>query len=84
MLELNKIYCANCFEKMKEIDDNSVDMVITSPPYDNLRTYEGYDFNFEGIAQELYRVIKDGRVVVWVVGDATIKGSETGTSFMQA
>ena len=69
---------------MKGIPDKGVDMVLTSPPYDNLRDYKGYSFNFEGIAKELYRIIKDGGVVVWVVGDATIKGSETGTSFRQA
>jgi len=69
---------------MKQIPDGYIDLTVTSPPYDNLRTYNGYDFNFEGIAQELYRVTKSGGVVVWVVGDATIKGSETGTSFKQA
>ena len=80
----NKIIQGDCLEVMKEIPDKSVDMVLTSPPYDNLRDYKGYSFNFEGIAKELYRIIKDGGVVVWVVGDATIKGSETGTSFRQA
>jgi site-specific DNA-methyltransferase (adenine-specific) len=69
---------------MKTLEEKSVDMVLTSPPYDNLRTYKGYTFNFEGIAKEIYRVLKDGGVCVWVVGDATIKGSETGTSFKQA
>jgi site-specific DNA-methyltransferase (adenine-specific) len=64
--------------------DCCIDLTITSPPYDNLRTYNGYTFDFEGIAKELYRVTKQGGVVVWVVGDATIKGSETGTSFKQA
>jgi site-specific DNA-methyltransferase (adenine-specific) len=59
-------------------------MVLTSPPYDNLRDYKGYTFDFESIAKELYRITKQGGVVVWVVGDATIKGSETGTSFKQA
>jgi site-specific DNA-methyltransferase (adenine-specific) len=64
--------------------DNFIDLTVTSPPYDNLRTYNGYSFDFEPIARELYRVTKDGGVVVWIVGDATIKGSETGTSFRQA
>jgi len=64
--------------------DKYIDLTVTSPPYDNLRTYDGYSFDFEGIAKELYRITKEGRVVVWVVGDATIKGSETGTSFKQA
>src|SRR5690554_5399491 len=84
MLELNKIYNMDCLEGMKDIPDNTIDLTVTSPPYDNLRTYNGYSFDFEGIAKELYRVTKDGGVVVWVVGDATIKGSETGTSFRQA
>ena len=84
MIELNKIYCGDCLEVMKDIDDKSIDMTVTSPPYDNLRDYKGYDFNFKGTAKELLRVTKDGGVVVWVVGDATINGSETGTSFKQA
>jgi site-specific DNA-methyltransferase (adenine-specific) len=84
MLELNKIYCGDCLQIMKQMDNDSVDLVITSPPYDNLRDYKGYSFDFEGIAKELFRIIKQGGVVVWVVGDATINGTETGTSFKQA
>jgi site-specific DNA-methyltransferase (adenine-specific) len=74
----------DCLEVMKSLPEASIDLTVTSPPYDNLRTYNGYSFDFEGIAKELYRVTKDGGVVVWVVGDATINGSETGTSFKQA
>src|ERR1017187_8806108 len=74
----------DCLEVMKEMAENSVDMVLTSPPYDNLRDYKGYTFDFEGIAKELFRITKQGGVVVWVVGDATINGSESGTSFKQA
>ena len=71
------------------LPDECIDLTVTSPPYDNLRTYNGYieqwSFEkFQGIAKELYRVTKQGGVVVWVVGDATINGSETGTSFKQA
>ncbi|QKC99142.1 DNA-methyltransferase [Mesorhizobium sp. NZP2298] len=62
----------------------SIDLTVTSPPYDNLRTYKGYTFDFETIARNLYRVTKSGGVVVWNVGDATVGGSETGTSFRQA
>ena len=69
---------------MARMEDNFIDLTVTSPPYDNLRTYNGYIFDFESIAKELYRVTKEGGVLVWVVGDATIKGSETGTSFKQA
>jgi site-specific DNA-methyltransferase (adenine-specific) len=78
------LICGDCVEKMKEIEDNSVDLVVTSPPYDNLRTYGGYVFNFKGTAKELFRIIAQGGVMVWVVNDMTINGSETGTSFKQA
>lgn len=84
-IEINVIHNEECAEGMRKfIPDESIDLVVTSPPYDNLRSYNGYSFNFEEIAQELWRVIKPGGVVVWVVGDATVKGSETGTSFRQA
>jgi len=89
MIELNRIYNEDCLEGMKTLPDECVDLIITSPPYDNLRTYNGnidqWCFEkFQNIARELYRVTKQGGVVVWVVGDATVKGSETGTSFRQA
>lgn len=80
----NQVIQGDCLEVMKGIPDKSIDMVLTSPPYDNLRDYKGYTFNFKGIAQEIYRVLKDGGVCVWIVGDATIKGSETLNSFRQA
>ena len=88
MLELNKIYLGDCLEVMKDIDECSIDLTVTSPPYDNLRTYNGtLEWNediWKAIIKELFRVTKQGGVVVWVIGDATIKGSETGTSFKQA
>ena len=81
---MNKVINKDCVLGMKEMEKEFVDLVVTPPPYDNLRKYKGYDFNFEEIAQELVRVLKPGGVIVWVVGDATIKGSETGSSFKQA
>jgi DNA modification methylase len=84
MLEINKIYNMDNVEGMKLLDDNYIDLTVTSPPYDNLRKYKGFEWDFEGVANELYRVTKEGGVVVWVVGDATINGSETGNSFRQA
>lgn len=84
MLEINRIHQGDSAELLKEINEHSIDLTVTSPPYDNLRDYKGYSFDFETIAKELYRITKNGGVVVWVVGDATIKGSETGTSFKQA
>ena len=83
-MEINKIYQGDCLELMKQIDDNSVDLVVTSPPYDNLREYKGYSFEFEKIAKELFRVTKKGGILVWIVNDATNKGDETGTAFKQA
>ena len=75
----------DCVELMREMPDECVDLVVTSPPYDNLREYGGKsDFRFEDTANELYRVIKKGGVVVWIVGDETVDGDESGTSFKQA
>jgi len=81
---INKNYNENCLDTMARMNDNFIDLTVTSPPYDNLRSYNGYSFDFESIAKELYRVTKEGGIVVWIVGDATIKGSESGTSFKQA
>ena len=83
-MEINKIYNENCLDTMARMQDNFLDLTVTSPPYDNLRTYKGFEFDWKKVIKELYRVTKKGGVVVWVVGDATIKGSETGTSFKQA
>lgn len=83
-----RLYNGDCIEVLrKEVADNSIDLVVTSPPYDNLRDYGGFEWNEEiwkSVLEELYRVLKKGGVCVWIVGDATIKGSETGTSFKQA
>lgn len=84
VLERNRIYHMDCLDGLRLLDNDSIDLTVTSPPYDNLRNYHGYSFDFEGIATELFRVTKNGGVVVWVVNDATIRGSETGTSFRQA
>lgn len=79
----------DCLDRLPELADGSIDLTVTSPPYDNLRTYGGTlnDWTpekWQAIIRELFRVTKQGGVVVWVVGDATINGSETGTSFRQA
>ena len=79
------LYHGDNVQTMREaIPDASIDLVVTSPPYDNLRTYGGHTWDFEGLAAELWRAIKPGGVVVWIVNDATVDGSETGTSFRQA
>ena len=84
MMELNKIHNMDCLEGLRQLPTGSIDLTVTSPPYDDLRKYNGYSWDFEAIAKELYRVTKDGGVVVWVVSDKTYNGSETLTSFRQA
>ena len=79
-----KLICGDCLEVLKTFDTELSDLVVTSPPYDNLRKYNGYSFDFEPIAQELGRVIKTGGVIVWVVNDQTLNGCESLTSFKQA
>lgn len=95
MRYLNEVYNEDCKVTLQNLKDNTIDLTITSPPYDDLRTYNdiivsnqdkfnGYSFDFEEIAKLLYEKTQKGGIVVWVVGDATHKGSETGTSFRQA
>lgn len=81
---INSIICGDNVEVMRTLPSETIDLVVTSPPYDNLRTYGGHSWNFEGVVSQLWRLVKRGGVVVWVVADATIDGSETGTSFRQA
>ena len=83
-MAMNIIYNEDCLDTMKRMPDNFIDLTITSPPYDDLRIYNGYSFDFQSVAFDLFRVTKQGGVVVWIVGDSTIKGSESGTSFRQA
>ena len=84
-VKINTIYNENCIKTMSNLDSLSVDMTVTSPPYDDMRKYDGNSFDeFEEIANELYRITKDGGVVVWVIGDQTRQGNESGTSFNHA
>ena len=84
MIETNKIYLSDCVDFMRRMEANLVDLTVTSPPYDNLRNYNGYKFQFEEIAKQLFRVTKEGGIVVWVVGDKINNGDRTLTSFKQA
>ena len=65
-MEINKIYNENCLDTMAMMPDGFIDLTVTSPPYDNLRDYNCYSFDFEAVAKESYRVTKQGGVVVWV------------------
>ncbi len=84
MINIDNIYCTDCIEGMKNIDNNTIDLILTSPPYDNLRNYQGFNFDFENTATEIYRIIKKGGIVVWVVGDKIHNGNKSLTSFKQA
>lgn len=83
-MEFNKVHCGDCLQVISGFKADSIDLTVTSPPYDNLRFYNGYTFDFEHIALELHRVTKNGGTLVWIVADATVNGSETGSSFKQA
>lgn len=86
--DLINLMLGDCLERMKEMEDSCIDLTVTSPPYDNLRTYkdslEWGEHIWKPVLEQLYRLTKQGGVVVWVIADATIKGSETGTSFKHA
>ena len=82
--QIDTIICGDNVATMQTFPGDCIDLTVTSPPYDNLRTYGGHSWDFEGVAQQLWRITKPGGVVVWVVADATVNGSETGTSFRQA
>jgi site-specific DNA-methyltransferase (adenine-specific) len=83
-MEINKIYCIDNIKGMIQLGAETVDLTVTSPPYDDMRNYKGYSFDFERVARGLLYVTKLGGTVVWVVADATKNGNETGTSFKQA
>jgi len=79
-----EILCGNCADILAKLPPGCVDLTVTSPPYDGLRDYQGYEFDVGLVAAALYQATAKGGVVVWVVGDATIKGSETGNAFRHA
>ena len=83
-LPLDTIICGDNVKVLRDWPAECIDLVVTSPPYDNLRTYGGHTWDFPGVAAELTRVLKPGGVIVWVVADATVNGSETLTSMRQA
>ena len=83
-MELNQLYVGDCVDLLGKVDDGVVQLTVTSPPYDNLRKYKGFSLDVEGLVEQLFRVTRDGGIVVWVTCDATINGSETGTSFRRA
>ena len=83
-MNIDRIYNENCIDTMARMPDGFVDLVVTSPPYDGLRKYNGFSFDIDGMVQGFSRVMKTGGVIVWVVGDETVDGCESCTSFRQA
>ena len=84
-IELNKIYQEDCMDTMSAMKKESIDMVITSPPYDDMRSYDGNNMiQFKSFAKKIYKIVKMGGVLVWVIGDQTKNFNESGTSFMNA
>lgn len=82
---MNVAYNMDCVDGMAQfVADEFIDLTVTSPPYDGIRTYNGYTFDWHKTIEQLYRVTKQGGIVVWIVSDQTINGTETGTSFRQA
>lgn len=81
---IDTIICGDCVSVLQGFPDNCIDLTVTSPPYDELRSYNDYHFNFEDIAKGLFKVTKKSGVVVWVVGDKIRNGDRTLTSFKQA
>ena len=89
VISMHTLILGDCLDEMRKMPEGCIDLVVTSPPYDQMRTYNGAiaqwsHEKFMAIADELYRVLRVGGVVVWIVADATVKGSETGSSFRQA
>lgn len=83
MIDVGRVYMESCIETMGRMGDGEVDLVVTSPPYDGLREYRGYEWDFEGVARGLWRVLADGGVLVWVIGDEIVNYGKTLTSFRQ-
>lgn len=81
---LGRIVCGDNTEILSRMPSECIDLVVTSPPYDDIREYGGHSWNFDGLAAQLLRVLKPGGVIVWVVGDKTEGGNESGTSMRQA
>ena len=81
---VDTVICGDCLEVMRDMPDGCVDLVLSSPPYGKLRNYKGALVDIPQLVGELFRIVKPGGVVVWVVKDETINGSESLASFQQA
>ncbi len=84
MIEINQIFCGDNLELIKNIDDNQIQLTVTSPPYGTIRDYSGFSWDFENLVKELYRVTSPGGTICWIVSDQYIKGSRSLESMKQA
>lgn len=78
---IDTIYCTDCVEGMKELKDNSIDVIVTSPPYDSLRTYNGFSVDLHATGEQIFRVLKDGGICAMVIQDQTSNFGKSLTSF---
>jgi site-specific DNA-methyltransferase (adenine-specific) len=83
-MKVNQVIQGDCVSVMSSFPTESIDLVVTSPPYGDIRSYQGFTFDYKKIAAELFRIIKIGGVIVWIVADQTVNGDESGESFRQA
>jgi len=80
-IPVNKIICADNVSLLKTLPDECIDLVVTSPPYDELRDYNGYILDLHGLGEQLLRVLKDGGICVMVIQDSTKDFAKSLTSF---
>lgn len=80
--KLNEVYCGDCVKLMKLLPDSTIDLVVTSPPYDKIRDYNGsIHFDLHKTGQEIFRVLKSGGIAVMVIQDQTKNFGKSLTSF---
>ena len=80
-IPVNKIICDDNVKFLSTLPENCIDMVVTSPPYDNLRDYNGFQLDLSGVGEQLFRVLKPGGIVAVIIQDSTQDGRKTLTSF---
>ena len=81
----NKLFVGHCIDVLKTIQSGSIDVAITSPPYDDLRAYKGnYKLDLTQLGKEVFRVLKDGGIYVMVIQDQTKNYAKSLTSFRTA
>lgn len=78
---VDKVHCMECVEGMEMLPDDCVDLVVTSPPYDAVRKYNGFAFDLHQTGAQIHRVLKDGGIAAMVIQDQTKDFGKSLTSF---